>query len=114
VISDNRFGLYHPGIHCVFITHQLIIKSPWGKWTEKMLQKRNYRFINKFTECWVPDEEGEINLAGELSHPDKKPSVPVHYIGPLTRFEVKNIPEKKRSSACGLIRTGTSTQHIGK
>ncbi|MGZ5222172.1 MAG: glycosyltransferase, partial [Chitinophagaceae bacterium] len=46
VISDNRYGLFHPEIPCVFITHQLSIKSPFGKWSEKILQKRNYRFIN--------------------------------------------------------------------
>jgi uncharacterized protein (TIGR00661 family) len=86
VISDNRFGLYHASVPCIFITHQLAIKSPLGKWNEKILRKRNYRFINRFTECWVPDFEGENNLAGELSHSAKKPVVPVHYIGPLSRF----------------------------
>lgn len=95
VISDNRYGLYHPEVHCVFITHQLTIKSPLGKWTERLLQKRNYRYINRFNECWVPDAERKNNLAGSLSHPVKKPAVPVYYIGPLSRFELKNIPEQK-------------------
>ena len=36
VISDNRFGLYHSAIPCIFITHQLRIKSTAGKWTEKL------------------------------------------------------------------------------
>lgn len=87
VISDNRYGLYHNKIPCVFITHQLYIKSPLGKWAERLLQKKNYNYINRFTECWVPDEEGENNLAGELSHPEKKPAIPLRYIGPLSRFE---------------------------
>jgi len=95
VISDNRYGLYRPGVRCVFITHQLTIKSPLGKWTEKILQKRNYRYINRFNECWVPDVERENNLAEELSYPSKNPAVPVHYIGLLSRFEIKNIPEQK-------------------
>ncbi len=93
VISDNRYGLYHENIHSVFITHQLGIKSPFGKWSEKFLQKWNYKFINRFSECWVPDllagqagEEGENNLAGELSHPKFFPSIPVKYIGALSRF----------------------------
>jgi len=85
-ISDNRFGLYHPVIPCVFITHQLRIKTPFGSWSEKFLQNRNYRFINRFSECWIPDEMGEENLAGELSHPSKKPGLPVHYIGLLSRM----------------------------
>lgn len=87
VISDNRYGLYHSKISCVFLTHQLCIKSPLGKWTEKILRKRNYKYINRFSECWVPDSESENNLAGELSHPEKKPSIPVRYIGLLSRFD---------------------------
>ena len=95
IISDNRYGLYHASVPSVFITHQLTIKSPLGKWTEKILQKRNYNYINRFTECWVPDTEGENNLAGELSHPEKKPDVPVRYIGLLSRFVKKEIIERK-------------------
>ena len=87
VISDNRYGLHHNSIPCVFITHQLTIKSPFGKWTEKLLQQRNYKYINKFQECWVPDAEDKNNLAGELSHPEKKPAVPVFYTGILSRLE---------------------------
>ena len=86
VISDNRYGLYHEKIFSVFITHQLYIKSSLGKWSEKILQQWNYKFINRFHECWVPDEEGENNLAGELSHPAKLPKVPVKYIGALSRL----------------------------
>lgn len=95
VISDNRYGLYHEKIFSVFITHQLCIKSPFGKWSENFLQRWNYKFINRFSECWIPDEEGENNLAGELSHPAKLPLVPVKYIGTLSRFQKKNVAEIK-------------------
>lgn len=95
VISDNRYGLHTASVPCAFITHQLTIKSPLGKWTERILQKRNYKYINRFTECWVPDTEGEYNLAGELSHPEKKPVVPVYYIGLLSRCWKQEIAEKK-------------------
>src|SRR6185503_2191019 len=84
---DNRYGLYHENIFSVFITHQLRIKSSLGKLSEDVLQKWNYRLISKFNECWVPDEKGEDNLAGELSHPAKLPSIPVKYIGSLSRFK---------------------------
>jgi len=87
VISDNRYGLYHEKIFSVLITHQLCIKSFFGRWSEKILRRWNYHFINRFHECWVPDEAGENNLAGELSHPQKLPSIPVKYTGPLSRFE---------------------------
>ncbi|HET9429706.1 MAG TPA: glycosyltransferase, partial [Chitinophagaceae bacterium] len=95
VVSDNRFGLYHKKIPCIFITHQLKVKSPLGKWSERLLQKRNYRYINRFKECWVPDTPDDDNLAGELSHPGKKPGIPLYYIGPLSRFQYSSIPEEK-------------------
>jgi len=88
VISDNRYGLYHDKIPCVFITHQLTIKTHFGKWAQKLLKAKNYKYINRFAACWVPDYEGANNLAGDLSHPDKKPIVPVRYIGPLSRFDI--------------------------
>lgn len=88
VISDNRYGLYHPAIITVFITHQLLIKTNLGKWSEKILQHRNYRYINRFSGCWVPDFEGAENLAGELSHPGSMPAVPVKYTGPISRFSI--------------------------
>jgi hypothetical protein len=86
VIADNRYGLYHENIFSVFITHQLRIQSSLGKFSEDILQKWNYKLINKFNECWIPDEQGENNLAGEISHPVKLPSTQVKYIGALSRF----------------------------
>ncbi len=86
VISDNRFGLYHKKSSSVFITHQLNIKSPFGKWSEIILRKINFRYINRFSECWVPDAEGKNNLAGKLSHSEKGLHIPLKYIGVLSRF----------------------------
>ena len=95
VISDSRFGIHHQNIPCVFITHQLNIKSPIGKWAEKFLQRWNYHYINRFSECWVPDHEDENNLAGELSHPAVKPKTPLKYLGPVSRLERHPFPEIK-------------------
>ncbi len=85
VISDNRYGLCSGKIPCIFITHQLSIKAPF-LFIERWLQKINYQFINRYKACWVPDFSGYDNIAGILSHPTKKPAIPVHYIGPLARF----------------------------
>ena len=82
VISDNRFGLWSKKIPCVFITHQLEIQSPYYK---KEIQKYNYGYIEKYTQCWIPDFE-DRSLAEKLSHPDTLPSN-TYYIGPLSRFE---------------------------
>jgi uncharacterized protein (TIGR00661 family) len=93
VISDNRFGLYNKNVHCIFITHQLQIKTG-NSFTEKIAQKINYKYISLFNECWVIDEGGNENLAGELSHPTTLPKIPLKYIGALSRFR-KYETEKK-------------------
>ncbi len=85
VISDNRFGLYHSSIPSVFLTHQLHIRTGLGKWIDKIIQKLNYSYINRFSVCWVPDCERGMNLAGELSHSHKLPNA-VTYIGPISRL----------------------------
>lgn len=86
VISDNRFGLNHSIIPCIFITHQLTIQTPFS-WLTSWVQKINYSYINRFTTCWIPDVAGKNNMAGVLSHPKKLPSIPVEYIGLLSRFQ---------------------------
>ena len=86
IISDNRYGLNTKKVPCVFITHQLRIKAPF-EWLENILQQINYHYINRYTACWVPDAPGAINVAGILSHPQKLPRIPVHYIGLLSRFQ---------------------------
>ncbi|RYF90970.1 MAG: glycosyl transferase family 28, partial [Chitinophagaceae bacterium] len=92
VISDNRPGLYHPHIPCVYITHQLFIETG-SSWLTALAQKIHYSFINRFTECWVPDVAGSNSLAGKLSHPKKLPLVPVLYVGCLSRF-TQGVQEK--------------------
>jgi predicted glycosyltransferase len=100
VISDNRYGLYHKNLPCVLITHQLTIQSGVqnprsssgirgmiGRRIDRKIQQLHYRFITRFTECWVPDQEGTDSLAGLLSHPEVFPKIPVRYIGVLSRFE---------------------------
>lgn len=94
VISDNRFGLWHKKIPSIFISHQLRIQVPGSRFVEDRVQKINYRYINRFTACWVPDDAQQAGLAGALSHPEKMPAVPVSYFGPLSRFEKKAIPEQ--------------------
>ena len=86
-ISDNRYGFYLPNTPSIFITHQLLVKTgagmPWDRW----LQRLHYRMIRKFSACWVPDQQGRLNAAGELSHPLAKPPLPLAYIGCLSRLQ---------------------------
>jgi UDP-N-acetylglucosamine transferase subunit ALG13 len=84
VISDNRYGLWSKTTPCIFITHQLQIQTPV---LQSLARRIHYRFINRFSECRVPDYASpEQSLAGALSHPRQLPALPVRYIGPLCRF----------------------------
>ena len=87
VISDNRYGLYNTQLKTTFISHQLLVKAPF-KWAEKMIQQLQYFFINKFSECWVPDTQDYPGFAADLSHPNVMPKIPVTYIGALSQFSV--------------------------
>jgi UDP:flavonoid glycosyltransferase YjiC (YdhE family) len=104
VISDNRFGIYNKEVHSVFITHQLLIKSPF---LQAFLQRLNYYFINKYDECWVPDFSEPPYLAGLLSHPKKMPATQVKYIGWLSRF---GKPEKKEWKYILILLSGPEPQ----
>ena len=89
-VKTHSIGLHHPGIPSIFITHQLCVQAPF-QWMEKWIQTIQYRLIQSFTECWVPDAPGKINAAGKLSHPEKLPPIPTRYIGWLCRLQA--LPE---------------------
>ena len=109
IISDNRYGLHHPGLPCVIMTHQLLIKSGFGKATDRQLQKFHYRLLEKFNVCWVVDEPGTINLSGELAHPAHLPRN-AEYIGILSQMtlfkpaeEIPLIPTTKKPEVLVLL-----------
>jgi predicted glycosyltransferase len=84
VISDNRFGLYSKKAYCVFITHQLFLKTPL---LNSLADSLNRKYILRFDEIWVPDLEQETeSLSGELSH-GKLYHKNVKYIGPQSRLK---------------------------
>jgi uncharacterized protein (TIGR00661 family) len=108
VISDNRYGLFSSKIPCFFMTHQLRISTPFGKMADDYIQRINYRYINLFRECWIPDFDHEQNLAGELSHPRIPPAIPRQYLGCLSRFNKKDLPVV--SGAVVIILSGPEPQ----
>jgi len=80
IISDNRYGFYHPDIVSIIITHQLKLQIPaLSGFTSDLIQKK----INKFNCCWIPDDEH--NLSGDLSKAKLK--IHQHRIGLLNRFK---------------------------
>ncbi len=93
VISDNRYGLHHPDLNTVIISHQLGIISGMGKYFDNLLVKYTHRWLNAFQQVWVPDFPGEVNLAGVLSRPQVMPDN-VKYIGPLSRMKPENLDPK--------------------
>lgn len=82
VISDNRYGCWNKRVKSIFLTHQLMIKTPFA---EKSLHKIVLSYIKNYDECWVPDFDGVNNLSGDLAH---KYSLPPNtfYVGSLSRF----------------------------
>lgn len=87
VISDNRYGLYTKNTFNVLVTHQLSPVLPvlfrWAEYPLYMLMKV---LIRNFNECWIPDEPGDINYSGKLSHRFGLPEN-ARFIGILSRFD---------------------------
>lgn len=88
IISDNRYGFYHPDISSIFITHQLQLQVPYFK---KRANKIIRKYIEYFDYCWIPDVETN-RYAGKLSSGSL--SIPIHYLGLLNRFQ-KHEAEKE-------------------
>ena len=87
IISDNRYGFSHEHTPSIFISHQLSPKFPKGfKSLTKPAQVRLNKWMNAFTEIWVPDFDANNNLSGSLSV-NTKLNPPIHFIGPLSRFK---------------------------
>ncbi len=79
IISDNRYGCYHPSIPSILITHQLrnlaettILSKP-GEWLVN-------GYLRHFDEVWIPDTPDRI-LSGKLTDISSKK---VRFIGHLS------------------------------
>jgi len=86
IISDNRYGLYHPLIPSVILTHQLQVQTGRGKLSDNIFARMHYKMLQKFNRCWVVDVATVPNLSGRLAHPQALPGNAC-YIGLLSQFE---------------------------
>jgi hypothetical protein len=95
VIADGRYGFRAPGIPSVFVTHQLEILPPGPALLRALisplLRSLNACALRGFSQVWVPDFAGPVNLSGTLGHPpaallSKARGPQVAYIRPLCRF----------------------------
>jgi predicted glycosyltransferase len=89
IISDNRFGAYSPKVSCVYMTHQVEVRSGIWTWITTALHRR---IMRKYDICWIPDRP-KVGLSGRLGHP-KNPIRPHRHIGVLSRLKPKNIEKK--------------------
>lgn len=83
ILSDNRYGAWHPQVTSSLITHQISPACP--KFLCKTVYSRLDKLFLPFSEILIPDFEGDQNLAGELAH-GRETGVPMRFIGPLSRF----------------------------
>lgn len=97
VISDNRYGCYSTKIPSVFITHQTNIKSPF---LSGLINKINHRYINKYSQCWIPDFENQY-LSGDLSI--TKGINNVFFINPLSRLQKSETTVDKKYNLLFLL-----------
>ncbi|MFM7646239.1 MAG: glycosyltransferase [Sphingomonadales bacterium] len=110
IISDNRYGLAHPNIPSVIITHQLAIRTGWGQLADRWLQRILYRYIDRYQQVWVPDISQEPSLAGALSHPVQLPSIPVQYLGILNRLSMPITDATPYNSTLLVLLSGPEPQ----
>ncbi|PAM92551.1 glycosyltransferase [Flavobacterium sp. IR1] len=89
IISDNRLGVFSKKVPSVFMTHQLNVMTGNTTW---FTSKCHQEIMKKYTECWIPDTDAEINLTGELGHL-KTNDLNLKYIGPLSRMRKKETPK---------------------
>jgi uncharacterized protein (TIGR00661 family) len=93
VVSDNRYGAWSSEVPCIFITHQSNIQMPkrFG-WLQEWVRKTNYRYMRRFTRCWIPDWPGAESLAGKLARFEEQDArVQADFIGALSRFSPRNV-----------------------
>ncbi len=110
IISDNRYGICHPGIPSVLITHQLEIRAPvWHPVFKRLIRRLHSSLISRFDQCWIPDLPGTPNLSGRLSHGYPVPDN-YHYIGPLSRFSAGSASPGKTIQTVTVLLSGPEPQ----
>lgn len=95
VLSDNRYGMHHPDLFSILLSHQL---NPG-----RNLFSESYfaRLANNFDEIWVPDVQGPESLSGRLSENDGLQR-PVRHLGVYSRLQAVQ-PAQIRYSHTALL-----------
>jgi hypothetical protein len=114
IISDNRYGCYHPSVRSIFLSHHLRIGLS-GLWRifQAQVNRRHLKLISRFDACWVPDFE-DRSLSGDLSRANISKLI---FVGPLStmaasvvkpppKYELLAVlsgPEPQRTRFAGLL-----------
>lgn len=89
IISDNRYGVFHPDILSVLICHQLKILPPQGfRFAKEIIWRMHRSYIYEFDHLWIPDDK-QNKLSGQLAH-GFNIEIPHTYVGILSRFKKNN------------------------
>jgi len=112
IISDNRYGFYHPSTYNIIITHQLNIQmNGIFKLFSFIIRSRIKKYLKKFDECWVPDiENKEINLTGIFSYHKAFKNCNVKYVGLLSQFNDDIIYKSKYDIELLIMLSGPENQ----
>ena len=113
IISDNRYGVRHPHIKSIIICHQIALQAPKNfRWTNSFFLALHLKQLRQFDTLWIPDEEGDHNLSGILSHAiDFK--MPTSYIGKFYACDFFCTKYRFFYTGC-IIGTRTTTNIFGK
>lgn len=89
IISDNRYGIYSRSVPSYFITHQIRFKLPGVlRRFEPLSEWFNRSYFRNYRRVFIPDEKGEVNLSGSLSHGSEFANNPkITYTGILADLE---------------------------
>jgi UDP-N-acetylglucosamine transferase subunit ALG13 len=102
VLSDNRYGLFHPSIPSVIMTHQVQVLTGLGSMADRIFRRFLYFLLGRFAECWIVDEAGHPNLSGKLAHPGILP-LRARYLGLLSQLESRTEEGTKESDLLVLL-----------
>ena len=107
IISDSRFGFYHPQIKSIIISHQLSLAYPsslsfFGQWAQKI----NEKWLSSFQEIWIPDTSEHL-MSGKLSKNTKLNS---KFIGIQSRFSQLQLPKPVEKEYILAIISGPEPQ----
>ena len=93
IISDNRYGLWHPQVPNIMLCHQLGLHTGLGAFADRTATRFHKRLLSRFGAVWIPDVATSPGISGKLGHPENVPK-DAKYIGPLSQFSAGSPAEK--------------------